>query len=283
MSAHFDPYQDPRGPEVRLAVPALTPVVKRLILANAAMFLLTFMLWLLPFETNVSGLLIDVLGLNPELWKGLFPFVPFWQVASYGFLHSLGDLLHLFFNMLLLYFFGTMLEGIVGSRRFLVTYFLALFAGAFLHLAIESWKASPPQAIGASGAVLGVLIAVAVLQPETRVLFFFVPVKLKWLAIGLVTLDVFHVLVQLKMGAPGSVAHYVHLGGAAYGFAAARLGWLWWDPVQRVLDRRALAREIRRQSDESRMDALLEKIHREGLQSLSRREKDFLKRMSARR
>ena len=86
------------------------------------------------------------------------------------------------------------------------------------------------------------------------------------------------------VGRPGmgdGVAHLVHLGGAAYGFVAVKRGLVWRDPVQRLLVRRAIAAEEKRQTEQHRVDDLLQKIHREGLNSLSRSERAFLKRVSS--
>lgn len=278
-------YDDYGGgsPQYGFAWPGLTPVVKQLLIINAGVFLLGFTLFMigekLPTPLRVFQ---RTLGLVPEVWADYFPFVPIWQLLSYGFLHATSQILHLLWNMLLLYFFGTMLEGILGPRRFLVVYLFAMLAGGLLHMLVELVGGGQHAAIGASGAVLGVMVAVAVLRPDTQVILLFVPVKLKWLAVGIVVLDVFQLLVSLRLGAPDFVAHYVHLGGVIYGFAAARRGWIWWDLIEKLQTRRDAARHARRVQSEKLMDDLLAKIHREGLGSLDRREKEFLKRMSSR-
>jgi len=268
------------GPSYRLAFPSLTPMVRRLLIATAAVFGVQYAL---SFAAPWDAWVTRILGLDPLVWRRFFPFVPFWQLVTYGFLHSTGELRHLLYNLLLLYFFGTMLEERLGGRRFVVTYLAAMVAGGALHLLLELVFGPGPPAIGASGAVLGITIACAVLMPDAQVILLFVPVKLKWVALALVAIDVFGVLEQMKHAGWDPTAHYVHLGGALYGFLAARKGWLWKDPISRLEARRAIAREERRVSDEERMDELLAKIHREGLNALSRGEKEFLRRMSQRR
>jgi len=262
-----------------LALPRLTFVTKRLLIANAAVFLATFVLYL----AGASQLVFEVFGLCTRVWIDWFPFVPLWQVGSYAFLHSVRDPGHIFWNLLLLYFFGTMLESMLGARRFLVTYAAALSCGAFLHLVMDTaLGASPVPTLGASGAVLGVVVAAATLRPRTQVLVLFIPVRLWVLAAVIVGLDVFALLVGLKEGAGDGVAHWVHLGGAAWGFTAARTGWIWSDPIELLRVRRAAACRRRERSDRERMDGLLAKIHREGMSSLSRSERQFLKRVSGR-
>lgn len=264
-----------------LALPSWTPVVKRLMLANGAIYLFTLLLHLSPFE-SLLGNLIRVLGLAPRAWADWFPFLPLWQLGTYGFLHGIGPL-HVLWNMLLLFFFGTMLEGILGSRRFLVVYLACMVAGGLAHLVLSLLPAFRATAIGASGACLGVLAALATLRPQTRVIVLFIPLTLKALAIGIFALDFIYLLLQWKGGGAGGTAHGVHVGGFLFGFVAARQRWIWHDPLATAQKKLARSREQRRVDDEQRMDELLAKIHREGMSSLTRSERSFLKRVSGRR
>jgi membrane associated rhomboid family serine protease len=250
-------------------------------LLHAAFYLVAFLLSLV--HPSWTRFMEDAIGLSPRVWREFFPFVPVWQVVSYSLLHSTSSLLHLLQNMLYLYFFGTMVEGAVGSSRFLVTYVMAILVGGIAYLVQGLWVPTLGPVIGASGGVFGILVAAATMMPQTRVILIFVPVKLVWLAVGLVSIEVFVLLPQLRYGGSDGVAHLVHLGGALYGFLAVRRRWIWADPIQKIQVRRAISQEERRISDEQRVDQLLQKINQEGLNSLSRREKDFLKRASARR
>lgn len=268
----------------QFAFPRLTRAVKNLLIANAVCFLVFFALWYLssPGEDAPFTKTLHALGLYPLAWRSEFPLVPVWQFVTYGFLHSVTDLGHLLGNMLMLYFFGGMLEERIGSRRFLITYFAAQFAGAVFFLAPLVFGVTSGPAIGASGAVYGVMIAVATLYPRQIAYLLFFPVQLRWLAVGVLGLTVFGALVDMKQGG-GTTAHLVHLGGIAYGFLAVRLGLIEKDPIEIFERKRAVAEVARAADDEVRMDHLLEKIHREGMNSLTRPEKEFLKRMSSRR
>ena len=278
MTRHFGS-GSPEFGGMRVALPPLTPVVKRLLLANVGVFLALFFVgWLSP---GAEGASLRWLGLAPPLWREAFPLLPIWQLLTYGFLH--GGIGHLFWNMLQLYFFGTMLEGEIGSRRFLSFYAAAVLLGGVAQLVASLVSGQGGYAIGASGGVLGVVVAAAVLQPRALVFLLFIPITLKWLAIAVVAMDVFSMLDGLKRGVADGVAHWAHLGGAAFGFLAARLRWIYLDPLARLRARKAIAREDRRQSDEERMDELLEKIHREGIGSLTRSERSFLERVSSRK
>jgi hypothetical protein len=122
---------------------------------------------------------------------------------------------------------------------------------------------------------MAVLVAMATLQPHMQVIFILFPLRLRTLALILVGLDLFRML----NGGAG-VAWAVHLAGAAYGFLAVRRGWIWGDPLEALERRRARRQVARREDDAARLDELLARIHDQGLNSLSEREKAFLKRVS---
>lgn len=270
------PYRDGGMPQI--ALPRVTPAVKVLLIANAGVFLVFWFLgWVLGLE-SVRWLYDSVLALRPTLWVDWFPLVPVWQIGTYGFLHGMGSLGHLLGNLLGLYFFGTMLEEMIGTRRFAFLYGAAIVLGAVVTL-LWSALASPVAVIGASGGVLAVVVATAVLRPNQMVIVLFIPLTLKWVAAIFVGMDAFMFL----SGSPDGVAHQVHLAGAAYGFLAARQGWLWRDPLAGLERRREEAAERREVADAERLDQLLKRIHDEGMNSLSRRDREFLRRVSSRR
>jgi membrane associated rhomboid family serine protease len=262
-----------------LAFPALTSVTRALLWANGVTFLVLFLLVRIP--GGVGEWLYEMLALQPAQWWNWFPLVPVWQLATYGFVHSLGDIFHLLFNLLALYFFGTMVEGAVGGRRFGLTYAVALLLGGLAQLAMGlvqiATETPVPGTLGASGAVMCMIVAAAVMQPNMRVIFILFPLRLRTLAIILVGIDVFRML-----SGGSNVAWLVHLTGAAYGFLAVRRRWIWADPMAGWAQRREVREAERAQDESRRVDQLLARIHEHGLQSLSAREKAFLKRVSAR-
>jgi len=268
---------------VRFRAPRLTSAVRLLIFINLGFFLA---LWIIPKffgaqAEEASRWTVSVFGLFPGDWSA--PYLPVWQLVTYGVLHDPGSLGHLFWNMLLLYFFGTMLEGVLGKGRFIAAYVGGALAGATLHLIAASLGlVADKPAIGASGAILGVVVACAVYKPNATVLFFFIPLSLKVLVSCLVAFDIYWA-VESAGGAVTGTAHWIHLGGAAFGFFGARAGWLQRDHFARFQARRAIHRAERSAKDAEVVDELLEKISREGIGSLSEREKDKLKRASARK
>jgi len=278
-----DPSEDTSGDRgaPQLALPLLTKATRILLIANASIFVVSFAVYLASSEVWIS--VEHALGLSPSAWRNAFPLVPVWQLLTYGFLHSVTDISHVLLNMLSLYFFGTMLEGMLGTRRFVVAYFSAQLVGALIFLVPGLFGSEMGLAIGASGAVFGVMIAVATLRPRQRVLFLFIPVSLGFLALVFVAITLFGAALQWKTGDGGGTAHLVHLGGIAYGFLAVKSGLIYADPMAAMARARAARDVERRQSDDARIDQLLEKINREGMSSLSRGEREFLKRISTRR
>jgi membrane associated rhomboid family serine protease len=280
------PYEDdPAATRMQLSIPRMTPVVRLLLIVNAAAFAVQVLVYLTdtgPGSPRLSDA-ISWLGLAPDRWSGSFPLVPVWQLLTYGVLHSVGEPTHILYNMLMLYFFGTMLEERLGRRRFLLTYVSAQVVGGLCFLAPLLFGVhTHAPAIGASGAVFGVMVALATLYPRQTVYMIIVPIQLKWMAIFFVGLEAYLALISFMAGSDG-VAHLVHLGGAAYGFLAVRTGLIEKDPVEILERRRAVAQVERAADDEARMDRLLDKIHKDGMGSLTRAEKDFLKRMSSKR
>ncbi|MFT5733880.1 MAG: membrane associated rhomboid family serine protease [Planctomycetota bacterium] len=263
-----------------LSFPPLTGWVRKLMIANGAIFLVMFFIGFISLGLQES--IVDFLGLNPGMWRAFIPAI--WQPVTYAFLHDLQGLGHLLFNMLGLYFFGTMLEGLIGGRRFLSFYLISAVVGAVLQLGFMLAIGRDTPTVGASGAVMGVIVAAATMRPQAQVIFIVIPMKLWVLAAILVAFDVFPLLVELQRGLPpGRVAHMVHIGGAVFGFLAVKRRWVWLDPFTALERRKVVAETQRRVDDDARMDQLLAKIGREGLGSLSRSEKAFLNKRSERK
>ncbi len=261
-----------------LALPALTPVVKLLLIVNLGVFLALYFTF--TASPTAAGSAIGWLGVSAGTWFEGPVYLPMWQLFTYGWLHDVHGFGHILWNMLQLYFFGTLLESLLGGRRFLALYIGGLLAAGLASLLL-GLTLGTGTVIGASGAILAVLVALATMQPNTPVILLFIPVPLKWLAIGLVAIDAFG-LFQEIIGRSSGTAHGAHLAGAVLGFVAVRRHWVWIDPVE-ALERRKRRRESARQvDDERRLDALLARIHREGIDALDSADREFLKRMSKR-
>lgn len=269
-------WEEPGASRAPYGMPSLTRAVKALLSANIVVFVLQFVL-LDGWFPRAFAFVSDAFALNPAQWVGWVPFVPLWQLVSYGFLH--GGPEHLLFNLLFLYFLGTMLEDELGARRFLLFYLAALaVAGACqLTLGLALGQAAP--IVGASGGVLAIVCAMATLRPGLRMIFIIVPMTLRTMALIVLALDLFRAIAQLK-GEASNVASFAHLSGALFGYLAVRQRWIWSDPLERVDAWRQRRATAQRGRDEERLDELLVKIKREGIQSLSSREKAFMRRVS---
>jgi membrane associated rhomboid family serine protease len=228
-----------------------------------------------------SGYLISNLGLIPnDVITG--PLV--YQVVTYMFLHDPHNFLHVLFNMLMLWMFGSEIERFWGTRRFLKFYFMAgILAGI---ITVIMTPHSPVPHIGASGAVLAVLVAFAVLWPNrTVLLWFLIPIKVKYLMIFIVGID----LIVVLAGASDGIAHWTHLGGALIGFLYTRgtgVGGFLRKRVLRVRSSRRNKKEEKAREEEDRLmdevDRILDKINEVGLDNLTEKERKILERASSR-
>jgi membrane associated rhomboid family serine protease len=220
----------------------------------------------------------------------------FWRFFTYQFLHA--GLMHIFWNMLMLWMLGVTLERRLGTRQFLALYLLSGVVGGVCEVLFNLgmhhqfgyafYRASgitflDIPAVGASAGVAGVLVAFAVAYPRALfLLFFLVPIEARWLAIAYLVITSFAVwqgLVQGKLG--DNVAHAAHLGGMVLGFVWMKWGTgiaLWWR--HRPARGRRLLVERTREHEQGEVDRILHKVHEEGVDSLTLREKMFLQEMS---
>lgn len=188
--------------------PPLTPAVRSLLIANVAVFLLQ-----------------NLLGDTFTDWMVLWPlgsggFMP-WQLLTAGFAHA--NLGHIFFNMFALWMFGSSLEMVWGQRRFLTYYFVCLLGANVLQLLVSTWLLSQGElstALGASGAVFGLLLAYGMIFPNNRMIVFPIPMEIR--ARNLVIVYGALELLLAYTGWQPGVAHFVHLGGMLFGWLLIR-------------------------------------------------------------
>jgi len=138
-----------------------------------------------------------------------------WRVVTSMFLH--GDFLHLFFNSFALFMFGPILEQTIGYRRYLFVYFISGILGgtAYILTSLITNELFTP-AVGASGAIYGVIGTLAILRPTTIVFVYFVPVPLLFLAMIWIVTESLGTLLQL-FGAKSAIASQAHLAGLLFG------------------------------------------------------------------
>ena len=201
---------------------SLPPVTKNLIIVNVIVFLASL--------------------LNENFMIGTFAlFYPtsqyfhWWQVVTHMFMH--GGFWHIFFNMYTLLIFGCVVERIIGSKKFLLFYFICGLGAVALHLGVEYLQMQSymqgaalgnataiqniamiknTPTVGASGAIYGVLMGYAMLFPESRMTLLFPPVTLsaKWMVAIFAAIELFTGVTGISAG----IAHFAHLGGMLIGW-----------------------------------------------------------------
>lgn len=254
------------GPYARMSMPKITPVVKWLLIINVAVFLLTF--------------LIPQLGALIFQWFSVFPVtlgmtLQLWRQITYQFLHD--GPWHVGMNMLVLYFFGPMLERHWGSKKFLTFYLICGAMGGLLYpfLVHVGWLAPAPL-VGASGSILGMLAAGGILFPNMMVYVLgIIPVKLRILAIIFAAISIISLLRPDRFENAGGQA--AHLGGMVAG-AVYVFSQSWRDKFRLKLRSGAWEKKMAAQRNlQIEVDRILEKVHSGGIQSLTMKEKRILR------
>ena len=203
----------------------IPPVTRSILIINVIMFVATLV--------NENFMIKTFAMFYPAS-----PLFRWWQPLTHMFMH--GGWWHILFNMYTLVMFGMVVERVLGTKKFLILYFVTGLGAVALHTGVE-WldihrlAASSDLAaqsdiidmlrtpmVGASGAVYGVLVAFAMLYPEARMTLIFPPVTLdaKWMVAIFIGIE----LVTGITGTQVGIAHFAHLGGALFGFL---LVWYW--------------------------------------------------------
>jgi len=186
-------------------MPPLPPVTQALLLVNVAIFCVD--------QLFLGGLF--------SKWFALWPlgtnFAPY-QIVTYAFLH--GSLMHLFFNMLGLWMFGSELERVWGQKRYLQFYAASVLAAAGMQLLVNMLLGSPFPTVGASGGLFGLLLAFGMMFPNRIIMPLFPPIPMKAKTFVMVFGG-----LELVLGVTGTqsgVAHFAHLGGMLGGYLMIR-------------------------------------------------------------
>jgi membrane associated rhomboid family serine protease len=222
-----------------------------------------------------------------------------WTVLTYAFVHDLGGVLHILFNMLFLYWFGKLFVEYLGSDKIVALYILGALAGAILYLVVYNTipfyvERNNTEMIGASAAVYAIVVATATLLPDyTFFLLFIGPIRIKYIA-------AFYIFISF-LGSVGDNAggNIAHLGGALMGFIYIKQlqaganwgGWVtatldWFKglftakPKVKVTYRKQYSEAQKPKAKSSisqdEIDAILDKISDGGYESLTKEEKEKL-------
>ena len=267
---------------------------EKLILLNIICFIFPLFLKTLFFLFAIPyGTFISFFELSSD-WRTLF-FRP-WSIVTYSFIHS--GFFHLFWNMYLLYFSSRLFLNLFSVKIFLNVYFLGVVVGAFTFLfsyaLFPAFQNAAPSMIGASAGVMGIFVFISTYSPDQEIRIIFFNLKLRYLAIGFVLMDI----IQIPYGNAGG--HLAHLGGAGLGFLYAQRLQNGIDiglpferfiakttdlfkkkPILRTVHKKNISRKTKSTmtSDtlhQKQIDSILDKISTSGYESLSQKEKDYL-------
>jgi membrane associated rhomboid family serine protease len=246
---------------VRWGLPQTSPVVTYLLIANVVLFLASL---IPPVKFFFNG------WLAIDTTSGI-KILEIWRLITYQFLHA--GFWHIIFNMLGLFFLGPTLERHWGSKRFLRFYLMCGTAGGLLYILLSSVHLlSMGTLIGASGAILGLIAACAILFPHFVVFIFIFPVPIRIAAIIFIVMYIFNIIAG-GANAGGDAAHLAGMVmGAVYVFSQPALERLRLRRKSGAWEKKMTAyRNLQLE-----VDRILEKVHQSGIQSLTRAEKKTL-------
>ncbi len=242
-----------------------TNAIKVLVSVNFGIFVLQTL-------SNAEGLFFPLFGLVPRMvWSELM----IWQPFTYLFFH--GGIWHVLINMFVLWMFGSELERLWGKSHFLKFYFVTGVGSGLLTMLFSLQSITP--IVGASGAVYGVLLAYGLTYPNRQIyLYGIIPIKSIWFVIGIGMIAFMSSFNNISQ-----VSHITHLSGMLIGYLMLKrpVEWrsLWFSIRKRTLEYRVVQEEKKathRQKIEQDIDIILDKINREGFDSLSQKEQDSL-------
>ena len=168
------------------------------------------------------GMMMRLFALQPLVSPPGYQFPSFmpWQLVTYGFLHDTRSLMHIVFNMLMLWMFGRDLERLMGPRRFLTYYMTCVVGAGLVQLLVGVMQGWGVPTVGASGGVFGILLAYGMAFPNRMIMLIFPPIPLK-AKYFVILLGLFELYIGFSGGNNG-VANFAHLGGMLFGFMLLR-------------------------------------------------------------
>ena len=252
--------------------------LQKLIVINIIFFiiplLLNTFLWLFELK-DIS--ILDYFVVEADLMSLIFK--P-WSLITYGFLH--GSFSHLFWNMIMLFYFGNILVNYFGDKRLLNVFFNGILFGGIIY--IISYNLFPvftgvsSKMIGSSAGVMAILFYITSYNPNHTIRFFFINIKLLYIAVFLLLMDIIQIPVENSGG------HIAHLGGALIGFLMFRsFKGIDFVDIYTNLSTKKNNKKIKRNKtfsgsnfDQKKIDFILDKISESGYESLTKEEKNYL-------
>lgn len=264
----------------------------KIILINVMVYLIDCILYIIAQVSRTPSIfeLVYEQQILPSDWSTFFHHP--WTIFTYFFSHQIPSPLHTLFNMLGLYWFGYIVQDLIGSKKLISLYVLGGLAAGFVYILVANYipyfqERSVGTLVGASGSVLAVVVGAATVSPNYRFhLLLIGPVKISYLAFVYVFLSF---IGTVGSNAGGNVAH---LGGALFGFIfvsqlrrgndMGKLLFTPWNAIRGIFDKSARIKVSYKSESggvkskalqQAEIDAILDKISKSGYESLSKEEK----------
>ena len=254
-------------------------IVEKIILFNITLYLLPFVLKTVLFLFNIKGLSI-VNWFTIDATFSEFILKP-WSILTYGFIH--GSFSHIFWNMLILYYFGNILKNIFGEKLILNLFLSGIVAGGLTYLISYNlfpvFKGVNSVMIGASAGVMSVLFFLAAYDPQYRIRIIFFDIKILYIALFLFFYDI----IQIPLNNSGG--HIAHIGGALWGYYYSVKYNNGSDLVNSILSYfkkntnnkpSVKSKTDNKSFNQDKIDEILDKISDSGYDSLTKSEKEYL-------
>ena len=252
-------------------------ILEKIIFLNVAIYLAPFLINTILFLFNIKNIdLIKWFTIDADF--GQLIFKP-WSIITYGFLH--GSFSHIFWNMIILYYFGKILNNLFGDKLLKKLYLSGIVAGGLTYVisynVFPVFRGVESVMIGASAGVMSVLFYLASYSPQMGIRIFFFDIKIIYIALFLFFYDI----IQIPLNNSGG--HIAHIGGAIWGYYYCISNNQGEDFTQSIFNifkttkkKNTKASQNNNNFDQKKIDSILDKISDSGYDSLTKKEKEYL-------
>ena len=252
-------------------------ILEKIIFLNVAIYLAPFLINTILFLFNIKNIdLIKWFTIDADF--GQLIFKP-WSIITYGFLH--GSFSHIFWNMIILYYFGKILNNLFGDKLLKKLYLSGIVAGGLTYVisynVFPVFRGVESVMIGASAGVMSVLFYLASYSPQMGIPIFFFDIKIIYIALFLFFYDI----IQIPLNNSGG--HIAHIGGAIWGYYYCISNNKGEDFTQSIFNifkttkkKNTKASQNNNNFDQKKIDSILDKISDSGYDSLTKKEKEYL-------
>ena len=251
-------------------------ILEKIIFLNIAIYLAPFLINTILFLFNIKNIdLIKWFTIDADF--GQLIFKP-WSIITYGFLH--GSFSHIFWNMIILYYFGKILNNLFGDKLLKKLYLSGIVAGGLTYVisynVFPVFRGVESVMIGASAGVMSVLFYLASYSPQMGIRIFFFDIKIIYIALFLFFYDI----IQIPLNNSGG--HIAHIGGAIWGYYYCISNNKGEDFTQSIFNifkttkKKNTKAKNNNNFDQKKIDSILDKISDSGYDSLTKKEKEYL-------